>query len=191
MVMNTLTLINRQAWRDWLAAHHATQSEIWLVYYKVNSGIQSIPYEASVEEALCFGWIDSLIKKLDEDRYARKFTPRKENSQWSAINIRRAKKMLEAGLMTEHGLRLVEIARQNGQWDQPVQKPKIKFGIHPEFKAALEQSPTARQTFEGLSPTDQQQYLTWIALAKREDTRNKRVLESIQLLERGQKLGLK
>jgi uncharacterized protein YdeI (YjbR/CyaY-like superfamily) len=189
--MDLLTLSERQAWRDWLVAHHATQSEIWLVYYKVKTGIQSIPYEASVEEALCFGWIDSLIKKLDEDRYARKFTPRKEDSRWSAVNIRRVEKMHEAGLMTEHGLRLVEVAQRNGQWGKPVQKPKIKFDIHPAFKVALEQSPIARQTFDGLAPTYQQQYLTWIALAKRKDTRDKRILESIQLLEQGQKLGLK
>ncbi len=189
--MDTLTLTNRKEWRNWLAANHDTHSEIWLVYYKKDSGIQSIPYEASVEEALCFGWVDSLIKKIDDIRYMRKFTPRKENSRWSMPNIRRARKMMDAGLMTEQGLRLVEVAQQNGEWEHPVQKPKVKFDIHPDFKAALEQSPTAQQTYEQLAPTYQQQYLTWIGIAKRADTRNKRIAESIQLLERGQKLGLK
>lgn len=93
--------------------------------------------------------------------------------------------------MTEHGLRLVEIAQRNGQWEQPSQKPKAKFEFHPAFEAALDENPTARQSFEGLAPTYQQQYLTWIALAKREDTQKKRICESIQLLERGQILGLK
>jgi uncharacterized protein YdeI (YjbR/CyaY-like superfamily) len=189
--METLTLHDRKEWRAWLQANHDTKTEIWLIFYKKGSGVKSITYNASVEEALCFGWIDSLIKSLDERRYLRKFTPRKENSQWSAVNIQRVGKMIEAGMMTEHGLRLVDAAKQNGRWNQPVKKPKMQFDIHPAFKAALSENPAARQTFEQLAPTYQQQYLTWISIAKRADTRQKRIAESIHLLERGQKLGLK
>jgi uncharacterized protein YdeI (YjbR/CyaY-like superfamily) len=189
--MDTLTINNRKEWRAWLEANHATETEIWLVFHKKNTRIKSIAYNASVEEALCFGWIDSLIKKLDEERYARKFTPRKENSQWSATNIKRVEKIIEAGLMTEPGLRLVKAAKQSGRWDQPVRKTKMQFEMHPEFKAALAENPTAQQFFEKLAPTYQKQYLTWIAIAKRADTRKKRIAEATSLLERGEKLGLK
>lgn len=190
-MMYTLTFSERKEWRAWLAANHATTPEVWLVYFKKGTGVKSIPYEDSVEEALCFGWIDSIIKKLDEHRYARKFTPRKVDSQWSPLNIERVEKMINAGLMTEDGMRLVEAAQQNGRWDQPVQKPNRQFEIHPAFSEALSKNPKAKENFEQLTPTYQQQYLTWIAIAKRPDTRAKRIAESIRLLEQGQKLGLR
>ena len=90
--MKILTFKNREAWRSWLAGNHDNEQEVWLKYYKKGTGIESIPYEDSVEEALCYGWIDSIIKKIDEECYVRKFTPRKENSKWSAVNVRRVEK---------------------------------------------------------------------------------------------------
>jgi len=189
--MKILTFNNREEWRTWLAANHASEREVWLLYHKKVTGIESIPYDDAVEEALCYGWIDSIIKKLDETRYVRKFTPRKENSQWSAVNIRRVERLIQTGRISEQGLRLVEAAKQNGRWYQPGQKPKVRFPVHLEFEAALEDNPKAKRTFEGLAPTYQQQYLGWIGVAKRADTRAKRIKESLQLLEEGLKLGLK
>src|SRR5664279_1188201 len=94
-----LHFANAEDWRTWLRENYATQSEVWLIYYKNKTGKQNISYEASVEEALCFGWIDSIIKKLDEDRYARKYTPRTNNQNWSELNIRRVKKLMSEGKM--------------------------------------------------------------------------------------------
>ncbi|MEJ2759331.1 MAG: YdeI/OmpD-associated family protein [Anaerolineales bacterium] len=183
--MQALEVHSRSEWRAWLAANHNKESEIWLVYYKKVSGIPSIPYNASVEEALCFGWVDSIIKRIDEQKYARKFTPRKPESRWSPSNIRRVEKMIAAGKMTEHGLALVEAAKQSGSWDNPVTKPELDFTIPDAFAQALEQNPQARETFESLAPTYQKQYLAWIITAKRPETKARRIEESVRLLAQG------
>ena len=189
--MKTVDVKDRTEWRSWLATNHDKETEIWLVYYKKVSGKPSIEYEDSVEEALCYGWVDSIIKKLDEERYVRKFTPRKETSKWSPSNIRRVEKMIKAGLMTEHGLNLVQAGKSSGEWDQPTQKPLLKFEMPEEFANALKENPEAKQTFETLAPTYQKQYLGWILTAKRAETRERRIKESIHLLTEGKKLGLK
>lgn len=189
--MKTIELKDRATWRAWLATNHDTETEAWLVYYKKASGKPSLDYGETVEEALCYGWVDSIIKKLDEERYVRKFTPRKDDSQWSPSNIRRVEKCIKKGIMTEHGISKVIAAKQSGQWDQPVQKPVLDFDMPQEFAEALSKYPKARRTFESLAPTYQKQYLGWIITAKRAETRQKRIKESIQLLAEGRKLGLK
>jgi uncharacterized protein YdeI (YjbR/CyaY-like superfamily) len=189
--MKTLLIKDRVEWRVWLSANHDKETEVWLVYNKKESGMESISYNASVEEALCFGWIDSIIKKLDETQYVRKFTPRKPDSNWSVSNIKRVERMIAKGLMTEFGMHLVEAARRSGSWSNPVQKPTLEFKLQPEFAEALVQNPKARETFEKLAPTHQNQYIGWIEVAKRQDTKTRRITESIRLLEQGEKLGLK
>jgi uncharacterized protein YdeI (YjbR/CyaY-like superfamily) len=99
-----LEVRNRQQWRTWLGKHHASCPGVWLAYYKGHTGVKSIPYEDSVREALCFGWIDSLIKRVDDDRYSRKFTPRRPASKWSGINRKRWAELNAAGLLTAAGL---------------------------------------------------------------------------------------
>lgn len=189
--MKTVEAKDRAEWRAWLAEHHDKEAEIWLVYYKKGTGVASIDYESSVEEALCYGWVDSLIKKIDDRKYARKFTPRKDDSKWSPSNIKRVKKLIKEGLMTEFGLQKVEAAKQSGKWDEPVQSPALGFEMHPEFVEALKKNEKAKETFDNLAPTYQKQYLGWIEVAKRQETRQKRIQESIRLLERGERLGLK
>lgn len=100
----TLDVRSRRQWRTWLMKHHASSSGIWLVFHKDHTGVESIPYEDSVREALCFGWVDSLIKRLDDDRYARKFTPRKPTSKWSDLNRKRWAELKAAGLLAAPGL---------------------------------------------------------------------------------------
>jgi uncharacterized protein YdeI (YjbR/CyaY-like superfamily) len=189
--MKTLTAMNRKEWSKWLAENHDSKTEIWLVYFKKGSGQSGIGYEESVEEALCFGWVDSLIKKLDEQRYARKFTPRSEDSQWSELNKQRVERMVEAGRMTEYGLRLVQAAKESGRWDEVVKPPKLEFEVHPDFETALQSNPAALKTFSNLAPTYQKQYTGWINHARRDATRQKRILEAIERLKKGEKLGLK
>ena len=189
--MKLVEVEDRAAWREWLEENHNRENEIWLVFFKKGTGKESIHYDESVEEALCYGWIDSIIKKLDDSKYVRKFTPRKEKSKWSVLNINRAQRMIKEGLMTNYGLRLVEAAKKSGSWDNPTQKPVMDFTIHPEFEAALEANTKALETFNSLAPTYQKQFLGWIEVAKREATRVKRIQESITLLEQGKKLGLR
>lgn len=102
---------NRREWQIWLGKHHASSAGVWLVFYKDHTGVKSIAYEDSVREALCFGWIDSLIKRLDDDRYARKFTPRQPTSKWSDINRKHWVELKEAGLLTPAGLAAAARAR--------------------------------------------------------------------------------
>ena len=190
-MMKTLELKDRAAWRDWLADNHDRETEIWLIYFKKETGIPSIEYADSLDEALCYGWVDSLIKKIDEQRYARKFTPRKDDSKWSLVNKTRVEQLIQDGRMTEHGLKKVEAARQSGSWDSPVQKPKLDFKMPAEFAEALKDNPRAEAAFKGLAASHQKQYLAWIITAKRPETRQKRIAESIQLLKDGKKLGLR
>src|SRR5213075_2717902 len=95
----TLDVHSRAQWRAWLEKHHDSESEVWLVFYKLHTGRKSPPYEDAVEEALCFGWVDSLVRRLDDDRFARKFTPRKPDSKWSSINRRRYADLQARGLL--------------------------------------------------------------------------------------------
>lgn len=189
--MKTVEAKNRTEWRDWLSEHHDKDAEIWLVYYKKGIGIAGVDYESSVEEALCYGWVDSIIKKIDETKYARKFTPRKDDSKWSPSNKRRVKKLLKEGLMTKHGLQKIEAAKQSGQWATPDQRPELTFEMSAEFAEALKKNRQAQETFENLAPTYQKQYLGWIEVAKRPETKQKRIEEAIQLLLEGKKLGLR
>src|SRR5882672_2504259 len=105
----TLHVTSRDEWRAWLKKHHASETEVWLIYSKRNSGQPRIPYDHAVEEALCFGWIDSLVKRIDDEKFAQKFTPRRDCTKWSALNKRRVRKLIREGRMTEDGLANVDL----------------------------------------------------------------------------------
>lgn len=188
--MKKLLPENIEAWRTWLAQHHATEREIWLVFFKKTTGKPSIDYGRSVEEALCFGWIDSLTKNIDDEKYARKFTPRNAESLWSESNKERVSKMLEQGRMAESGKAVVAEAKKRGLWQKSAQ-PNISYDLPPEFQQSLKKHKKAATYFQKLAPSYQKQYIGWIAVARRPETRAKRIRESIVLLEKGQKLGMK
>jgi len=189
--MKTIELKDRASWRAWLTENHDQENEIWLIYYKKATGIPGIEYLESLDEALCFGWVDSLIKKIDEQKYARKFTPRKDQSKWSLVNKKRVEQLIKAGLMTEHGLKKVEAAKRSGSWESPVQKPKLDLAMPAEFAQALKNNPQAEAVFNSFAYSHQKQYLGWIVTAKQPETRAKRIAESIQMLVEGKKLGLR
>ena len=189
--MNLLEVKDLTDWHNWLSTHYNTDSEVWLVYHRSDSGKPGVDYESSVEEALCFGWVDNIIKKIDEHSYERKFTPRKPDSKWSPTNIARVEKMIHAGRMTEHGMSSVESARQSGAWDQPTSKPVFDLTMPSEFDAALAANPAARKNYETLSRSHREQYLLWIVTAKKPETRARRIAESVQMLSEGKKLGLR
>jgi len=140
---------------------------------------------------LCYGWVDSIIKKLDDMKYARKFTPRRESSRWSSSNKKRVEQLIRDGVMTEYGLQKMEAAKRTGNWDNSVKKPELTFDMPAKFTEALRKNKRAKKTFEKLVPTYQKQYLGWIEVAKRPETREKRIKKSIRLLAEGKILGLK
>ena len=190
--MKTMRIDSRDEWRAWLDKHHETKTEIWLIFHKTHTGVANVPYGDTVEEALCFGWIDSLIRRLDDDRYARKFTPRRPGSVWSESNKARVERMIAQGRMTEAGMAFVDEAKATGEWTRRRERPKVSSDAVPvELQTALDASPRAAETFHALAPTYRKQYILWIATAKRPETRKRRTREAIAKLERGERLGLK
>jgi uncharacterized protein YdeI (YjbR/CyaY-like superfamily) len=188
--MRQLYFKTRAAWRKWLALNHDKHAGVWLVFYKKHTGKASLDYEAAVEEALCFGWIDSIIKKLDDQRYVRKMTPRKLNSQWSDLNRRRVERVIRQGCMTESGLAKINAAKASGQWEQSGQA-QISLDVPAELRQALAQQPQAKAFFDELAPSYRKQFIAWVAVAKQQTTRDRRVKEAIDLLAQGKKLGMK
>jgi len=188
--MKQLYVTNRSQWRDWLSGHHAAEAGVWLIFYKKETSKPTIGYEDAVEEALCFGWIDSIIKKIDDEKYARKFTPRKDDSKWSALNKKRANKMIKEGRMTDVGLSKIQTAKKTGLWKNDG-RVQISFDVPPEFGKALAQNKKAKDNFDKLAPSYRKQYIGWIAVAKSAETKKRRIDESLILLEKGEKLGMK
>jgi uncharacterized protein YdeI (YjbR/CyaY-like superfamily) len=184
MNLITLDLRTRERWRQWLAKHHASSPGIWLVRHKQQSGVTSMPYEDVVREALCFGWIDSLVKRLDDDRYAIKVTPRKPTSKWSDINRKRWKELEATGLLAAPGL---AAAPTGNSYAAKPSIPELPAYIAKAFKTNAK----AWQHFQALAPTYRRHFVVWIHTAKRPETRERRIRESMTLLSAGKKLGLK
>jgi uncharacterized protein YdeI (YjbR/CyaY-like superfamily) len=180
----TLDLRSRSRWRAWLEANHDSASEIWLVYHKSHTGKTSIEYEDSVEEALCFGWVDSLIRRLDDDRYARKFTPRKPDSFWSDSNRERYAKVEALGLLAPAGR---ERAPTGNRYPR---RPKRSSAVPAYIEKAFKVDPRAWATFERLTPRERVLYVGWIENAKREETKARRIEKCFRQLAAGKKLGL-
>jgi uncharacterized protein YdeI (YjbR/CyaY-like superfamily) len=192
--MNTYRAKDRDAWRAWLAKNHSTEKEVWVIFPKAHTGKRCMSYEDSVEEGLCYGWIDSLIKRIDDDSYARKFTPRTNHENWSDSNKRRIAKLLREGRMTAIGLAKVRYA--NPEQEPTPSKPKAKLipktQTLPLFvERALKSNPKAWENFSQMAPSHRHQYILWIKMAKREETRDKRLKEAIQMIVKKQPLGLK
>ncbi|MFZ2054586.1 MAG: YdeI/OmpD-associated family protein [Candidatus Aminicenantales bacterium] len=172
-------------WRAWLAEHHDSESEVWLIFLKRHTGRPSIAYEDAVNEALCFGWVDSLIRRLDDARYARKFTPRKPGSRWSTANRRRYARLKAAGRLTAARLKLEPTDRSGDV-------PRLSAAEIPRYiQDALKNHPAAWNHFERLAPSYRRMYIGWIDSAKRQETKMRRLQEAIRLLAEGKKLGLK
>lgn len=163
----------REQWREWLADHHDREAGVWLVSWKQATGKPRISYEAAVEEALCFGWVDSLPRKIDERRSALRFTPRDPASRWSRLNKQRVERMVEQGKMTDAGLALVEQAKASGAWSALDEVEELL--VPDDLQAALDERPGAAETWEGYPPSVKRGALELLVDAKRPETRARRV----------------
>jgi len=182
--LGTLEVRTRRAWRAWLAAHHASSPGIWLVFYKQHTGRKSLSYEDAVREALCFGWIDSLVRRLDADRYAQKVTPRKPASNWSDSNRKRWAELKAAGLLAPAGIAAAPTKNTYG--------PRPVIPVLPVYIAkAIKANAKAWTFFQALPPRERRNFVVWIHMAKQDETRARRLRESLKLLAAGKKLGLK
>ena len=185
-----LYVTDRDKWRMWLKKNHKAKKEIWLIYYKKHTGKPRIPYDDAVEEALCFGWIDSTVKRIDDERYAQKFTPRNVNSSWSELNIKRAREMIAQGKMARTGLAKFDEAKKNIKKEKKVKPAKKRLAIPPDLKKALSTNKKARENFNNFAPSYKKLYIGWITDAKKIETREKRVKHTVKWAAENKKPGM-
>jgi uncharacterized protein YdeI (YjbR/CyaY-like superfamily) len=169
---------SKKRWREWLQKNHQSAQSIWLVFYKVSSGKATLSWSEAVDEALCFGWIDSLKKTLDEERYVQFFSKRNPKSTWSKINKGKVQQLISEGLMTSAGQRCIDIAKQNGSW---VFLDQVEALIMPaDLEEAFATKPGSKAYYLTLSKSSKKIILYWIVSAKRSETRQKRVAETVE-----------
>ena len=182
MALRLVRAGSRERWRAWLERNHDRCSEAWLVFPKRHTGKPRVSYDEAVEEALCFGWIDSVAKTLDHDHSMQRFTPRRDLRKWSALNLERFRRLEAQGRMTDAG-------RAKLPADVTPPPPRIQSGdpVPPFIASALAKHPEARRFFEGLAPGYRRDYVRYVMEAKREETRARRVEEAIRRLREGQK----
>jgi uncharacterized protein YdeI (YjbR/CyaY-like superfamily) len=186
--MKTLLVKTLDRWRGWLEEHHVSESEVWLVFYKRQTGVASIDYADALDEALCYGWVDSLVRRLDDRRYAIKFTPRRPESRWSAKNRQRYETLKASRRLKPAGIKRSPTDR--GYGPRPARR-SLPSKLPAYILAALRKRPAALRTFEALPPSHRRRYFAWIESAIREETKLRRLQEAIRLLASGKVLGLK
>ncbi len=179
--IETVCPTNRQHWREWLQTHHAEKKSVWLTYFKKKVSTPGITYNEAVEEALCFGWIDSKAKPVDDETYKQFFSRRKPTSVWSKINKERIQRLIDNGLMTQAGFEAIKLAKQNGSWT--ILDDVEALIIPADLEEAFQNRPNAKSYFLGLSRSDKRNILQWLVAAKRTETRQNRMAELIELAD--------
>ncbi len=183
--MKPLKVKDRAAWRAWLSKNHGSSDGIWLAVPKASSRAAGPRQHEAVEEALCFGWIDSQVRGIDRASYMQRFTPRRAGGTWSGINKRRVEKLIAAGRMTESGLRAIEDAKRDGSWERLAAVDELK--VPEDLARALKGKPAARRTFDRLPPSTRKQYIWLVDSAKREETRRRRIVLTLRMLAQGRR----
>lgn len=169
----------RKEWRKWLKKYSLTEKSVWLIIYHKNSVTKSVYYDEAVEEAICFGWIDSIAHKRDADSKYQFFAQRKSSSKWSNANKTRAEKMIAQGLMTSHGQQLIDQAKKTGTWDALVD---VQNAVIPDdLQKQLNKNKAALKNFLAFPPSSKRIILEWILNAKKDETRQKRIADTVRL----------
>ncbi|MFA4867724.1 MAG: YdeI/OmpD-associated family protein [Pedobacter sp.] len=177
--VETFSPTSREEWRQWLKENHCSSQSVWLVQYKQKSARPSITWSDAVDEALCFGWIDSTRKTIDEESFVQFFSKRKATSNWSKINKAKVERLIAEGLMAEAGFKSVEVAKKNGSWSI---LDEVEELIMPkDLGEALQSLPGSAEYFSSLSKSVKKMILQWLVLAKRPETRQKRITEIAEL----------
>ena len=183
----------RSQWRKWLEKNHGASPGVWMIYYKTQTGKRAFSMAEAVEEALCFGWIDSVAHKLDDERTMQKFTPRKSKSSWSKLNKERIEKLIKNNLMTEAGLSVIDRAKKNGSWnvldnsDFHTDNNSLPADVEKE----LSKNKTALKNFNAFPPGYRKRFLFWIDSARRPETRNVRIKQTALMASANKKPGIK
>lgn len=179
-----LPFASRAAWAAWLEEHHAAQDGVWVKFAKKGSGIPTVTYDEALDVALCYGWIDGLVRRFDPDFYLQRFTPRRKRSKWSKRNREKALALIERGEMRPAGLAEVERARADGRWDAAYDSPST-ITVPDDLRAALDATPAAGEAFAKLDAQNRYAILYRIHDAKRPETRTRRIAEFVALLAEG------
>ena len=174
---------SREKWRKWLEKNHAKKKDVWLLYYKAHTGKKRIPYDDAVEEAICFGWIDTTVKKVDHESFAQRFTPRNPKSSWSETNLMRARKMILEGKMAKSGLE-----KLGNALNEKIKK-KNSMSTPKDLKEALGKKPRALENFMKYPPSHKRHYLWWLADAKKPETRKRRIKKVVEFALENKKPG--
>jgi uncharacterized protein YdeI (YjbR/CyaY-like superfamily) len=177
--VDTFYANSRKAWRQWLQKHHATQQSVWLIIYRKESGVPSVYYSEAVDEALCFGWIDSKPNKRDDESFYQFFSKRNPKSNWSGVNKKKVQQLLEQGLMAPAGLAMVQLAQESGTWTALDKVDALE--IPADMQAAFKKNKVAEKNFAAFPPSTRRGILEWIGNAKKPDTRQKRIDETVSL----------
>ena len=183
--IKTIYAENRAAWRRWLQKNHAKEKAVWLIIYKMKCGTPSVYFKEAVEEALCFGWIDSKSNKRDDKSYYQYFAQRNPKSKWSKINKDKIEELIQKDLMTAAGLAVIETAKQNGAWSALDEVEQII--IPPDLEKAFDKNKKAAKNFEAFPRSVKKGILDWISSAKRPETRLKRITETVRLAGENQR----
>lgn len=178
--IETFCPASQQEWRQWLMENHHSKQSIWLVYYKKKSTIPSITYSDAVDEALCFGWIDSIKENIDHNTFMQFFCKRKAKSTWSKVNKGKVELLIDSGMMTMAGFDSIETAKQNSSWFILDEVEELK--IPEDLAAAFSRKAGSNDNFMGLSRSVRKNFLQWLVLAKRPETRQKRISEIVALI---------
>ena len=173
--IEVITPRNAAAWRKWLQANHLKKQSVWVIKYKKSAGIETVSWSEAVDEALCFGWIDSKKQSIDEEKYRQFYSRRKANSTWSKINKAKVKRLIDEGLMTPAGLESIEVAKENGSWT--LLDAVEELIIPPDLEAAFQKQPGSKAFFISQSKSTRKLILYWVVSAKRQPTRDKRIKE--------------
>jgi uncharacterized protein YdeI (YjbR/CyaY-like superfamily) len=183
-----LHFTKRKEWRNWLENNHGTASEAWLVFYKKPSGKTRIPYNDAVEEALCFGWIDGKLKRISDDYYIQRFTPRRRDSIWSELNVARVRKMISEGLMTKPGMDSFQVYLDNPSLlaIRNMEVPDIPDKLLRELK----KNKKANDNFLNFPVSTKRLYLQWLTAAKRDETYSRRISKILELSEKNIKTSM-
>lgn len=183
-----ITFASQKDWAKWLAKEHAQSDGVWIKIAKKASGIPSVDYTEALDVALCYGWIDGQLKRVDDDYYVQKFTPRRARSKWSKVNIGKVEKLTADGKMKPAGLAQIEAAKADGRWEAAYDSPRTAT-VPPDLQAAIDKKVKAKKTFESLTSGQRYSILYSIQDAKRPETRERRITKFVDMLARGEKPG--
>lgn len=186
-VADTIKPKDSEDWRRWLESNHDRASGVWLIFYRKSSGKRTFTYEEAVEEALSFGWIDSLVNRLDEERYKQLFSHRQKGSTWARSNKERVARLIEQGRMTPAGMAKVEEAKKDGSWNRYDQVEDMVMPA--DLITALDANAEAKRSFAGFSDAAKRQFLFWLATSKWPETRDRRIVDIVRLAAEGKNMG--